>query len=44
MALIVLILGTIPSWPYSMDWGYYPSGLLGAALLVTIILILTGAL
>jgi hypothetical protein len=40
----VLILGTIPSWPYSMDWGYYPSGLLGAALLVTIILILTGAL
>jgi hypothetical protein len=40
--LVVLLLGAMPSWSYSRDWGYYPGGFLGIALLVTIVLILTG--
>jgi hypothetical protein len=38
--LILLLLGAIPSWPYSRGWGYYPSGLLGLILLIVIILVL----
>jgi len=40
--LVVLLFGALPSWSYSRDWGYYPGGFLGVALLVTIVLILTG--
>jgi uncharacterized protein DUF3309 len=40
--LIVLLLGSLPSWPYSRGWGYYPSGLLGTVLLIIIILLLLG--
>ena len=40
--LILLLLGAIPMWPYSRDWGYYPGGLLGVVLLVVIVLLLTG--
>ena len=40
--LVLLVLGAAPTWPYSRDWGYYPSGFLGTVLLVTIILILAG--
>ena len=42
--LILLLIGAVPSWPYSRNWGYYPSGLLGVILLVIIILALTGRL
>ena len=42
--LILLLLGAIPSWPYSRNWGYYPSGLLGAVLIIVIILMLMGRL
>jgi hypothetical protein len=42
--LILLLIGAVPSWPYSRNWGYYPSGLLGIILLVVIILLLTGRL
>jgi hypothetical protein len=42
--LILLLIGAVPSWPYSRSWGYYPSGLLGVILLVVIILALTGRL
>jgi hypothetical protein len=44
VALVVLLLGVVPTWPYSRDWSYYPTGVVGAALLVTIILILSGTL
>lgn len=44
IALVVLIVGALPSWPYSVDWGYYPSGILGVILLIAIVLILAGAL
>jgi hypothetical protein len=40
--LIVLILGALPTWPYSSGWGYYPSGGLGTLLIVLLILALLG--
>jgi len=36
--LIVLLIGTLPTWPYSSGWGYYPSGGLGTILLILVIL------
>ncbi len=36
--LIILLIGTLPTWPYSSGWGYYPSGGLGTILLILIIL------
>ena len=40
--LILLILGSIPTWPHSRNWGYYPSGGLGLVLLILLILVLVG--
>jgi len=40
--LILLLIGAVPSWPYSRGWGYYPSGALGIILLIVIILLLLG--
>lgn len=40
--LIILLIGAIPSWPYSRDWGYYPSGGIGALLAILLILLLLG--
>ena len=42
--LILLLLGALPSWPYSRGWGYYPSGLLGLVLVILVILLLLGRL
>jgi hypothetical protein len=42
--LIVLILGALPTWPYSAGWGYYPSGGLGLLLLILLILAVLGKL
>jgi low affinity Fe/Cu permease len=42
--LIVLLIGSVPAWPYSRGWGYYPSGGVGLVLLILIILLLTGRL
>jgi hypothetical protein len=38
--LILLLLGAVPSWPYSRNWGYGPSGLLGLLLVVLLVLLL----
>ena len=38
--LILLLVGAAPTWPYSRNWGYYPSGGLGLVLLIVIILLL----
>jgi hypothetical protein len=38
--LILLLLGALPTWPYSSGWGYYPSGGLGLVLLIVVILVL----
>jgi hypothetical protein len=40
--LILLLVGALPTWPYSSGWGYYPSGGLGLVLLVVIILLIAG--
>ncbi len=40
--LLMLVLGAVPAWPYSRDWGYYPSGVFGVLLLVLLVLILLG--
>ena len=42
--LILLLIGSLPSWGYSRGWGYGPSGLLGIVLIVVIILLLMGRL
>lgn len=40
--LVLVLLGSIPSWPYSRGWGYGPSGIVGVILVVVIILLLMG--
>jgi hypothetical protein len=40
--LILLLLGALPTWPYSTGWGYYPSSGLGLVVLLLLILLLTG--
>ena len=42
VVLIVLLLGALPSWPYSRGWGYYPSGLFGVILIIIIVWLLLG--
>jgi len=40
--LILILIGALPTWPYSGGWGYYPSGGAGLILLILIILLLVG--
>jgi hypothetical protein len=40
--LILVLLGALPTWPYSQGWGYYPSGGLGLILIVLIVVALVG--
>ena len=40
--VILLLVGALPTWPYSSGWGYYPSSGLGLVLLILLILALTG--
>ena len=40
--LILLLIGAVPSWPYSRGWGYAPSGVLGLLLIIVIIWLLVG--
>jgi hypothetical protein len=42
IVLILLLIGALPTWPHSSQWGYYPSGGLGLILLIVLILLLTG--
>jgi hypothetical protein len=42
--VIILLIGALPSWPYSADWGYFPSGGLGAILIILVILALVGVI
>jgi hypothetical protein len=42
IVLILLLLGALPSWPYSTGWGYYPSGSLGLILIIIVVLVLLG--
>jgi hypothetical protein len=40
--ILLLLLGALPTWPYSHDWGYYPSGGLGVVLLILLMVVLMG--
>ncbi|HKD21525.1 MAG TPA: DUF3309 family protein [Rhizomicrobium sp.] len=42
--LVLILLGALPSWPYSRGWGYYPSGGFGLILILIIILVVAGRL
>jgi len=42
--LILLLIGALPTWPYSSGWGYYPSGGLGIIVVILILLLLMGRL
>lgn len=42
IVLILLLIGALPSWPYSSGWGYAPSGTLGTILVIVLILVLIG--
>jgi Protein of unknown function (DUF3309) len=42
--LILLLIGALPTWPYSSGWGYYPSGGLGLIVVIIVILLLAGRL
>ena len=44
IVLILMLLGSFPSWPYSRGWGYGPSGGLGLVLVIIVVLILLGRL
>ncbi len=40
--LILILVGALPAWPHSRSWGYGPSGILGAVVIVLIVLVLMG--
>jgi hypothetical protein len=40
--LVLLLIGALPTWPYSSGWGYTPSGLFGAIVLVLLVMMLMG--
>lgn len=42
IVLVILLLGALPTWPHSRNWGYYPSGGLGTVLVIVLILLLLG--
>jgi hypothetical protein len=42
VVLILLLVGALPTWPYSTGWGYYPGGGLGLVLVIVVILALAG--
>jgi hypothetical protein len=40
--LVLILLGALPTWPYSSGWGYYPSGGIGLVLIILLVLVLIG--
>jgi hypothetical protein len=40
--LVILLIGALPTWPYSAGWGYYPSGGVGLLVVILIIVLLIG--
>lgn len=44
IVLVLLLLGSLPAWPHSRSWGYYPSGGLGLVVIIILILVLMGRL
>jgi hypothetical protein len=44
IVLVLLLIGALPSWRYSSNWGYGPTGALGVVLVIVIVLLMTGRL
>jgi hypothetical protein len=42
IVLVILLIGALPTWPYSTGWGYYPSGAAGLIVLILLILLIMG--
>lgn len=42
IVLVLLLIGVIPTWPHSRNWGYAPGGVIGVVLIILLILLLTG--
>lgn len=42
VVVILMLIGVLPTWPHSANWGYYPSGGLGLVLIVIVVLLLLG--
>ncbi|QPF72954.1 DUF3309 domain-containing protein [Roseateles sp. DAIF2] len=42
--LLLMLVGAMPTWPHSRNWGYMPSGALGVLVLILLVLLLTGRL
>jgi hypothetical protein len=40
LLLVLLVIGALPAWPYSTDWGYYPSGGIGLILVIVLLVVL----
>jgi uncharacterized membrane protein YkgB len=44
IVLVLVLVGALPSWPHSQNWGYYPSGIIGLIVVILLILLLMGRL
>lgn len=44
IVLILLLVGALPTWPHSANWGYYPTGGLGIVVVIVVVLLLMGRL
>jgi uncharacterized membrane protein YdcZ (DUF606 family) len=42
VVLLLMLIGSLPTWPHSRQWGYYPSGALGMVFVIVLILLLLG--
>lgn len=42
VVLLLMLVGVLPAWPHSINWGYFPSGTLGVVLIVVIVLLVMG--
>ena len=42
IVLVLILIGSLPAWPYSSSWGYYPSGGLGLVLVIVLVMVLMG--
>lgn len=42
IVLVLLLLGALPAWPHSRNWGYYPSGGIGLVVVILLVLVLMG--
>lgn len=44
IVLVLILVGALPTWPYSERWGYYPSGTVGVVVVVLVVLLLMGGI